>query len=108
VIVEAPVDQRVRSGGIAAFTCVAQGDPTPHITWRRNGNKIAYSQSRYLINDFPGGSVLRIEPARKKREDTDFECVAENGVGDPVSAKAKLDVLDGEIHSLRLAFSISS
>ena len=25
-----------------------------------------------------------------------FECVAENGVGDPVSAKAKLEVLDGE------------
>ena len=51
---------------------------------------------RYLITDFPGGSLLRIEPARKKREETYFECVAENGVGDAVSAKAKLEVLDGE------------
>ena len=52
---------------------------------------------RYLINDFPGGSVLRIEPARRKREDPpSFECVAENGVGDPVTAKAKLEVVDGE------------
>ena len=40
--------------------------------------------------------MLRIEPARRKREDKEFECVAENGVGDPVSAKATLDVLDGK------------
>ena len=33
---------------------------------------------------------------RKKREDSEFECVAENGVGDPVSAKAKLEVIDGK------------
>ena len=52
--------------------------------------------SRYTINDFPGGSLLRIEPARRKREETEIECVAENGVGDPVAAKANLEVLDGE------------
>ncbi len=50
------------------------------------------------MQDFPGGSLLRIEPVRKekKREDLEFECVAENGVGDPVSAKASLEVYDGE------------
>jgi len=51
---------------------------------------------RYQINNFPGGSLLRIEPARKKREESDFECVAENGVGDPVTAKAMLEVYDGK------------
>jgi hypothetical protein len=51
---------------------------------------------RYQINDFTGGSLLRIEPVRKKREDSEFECVAENGVGDPVSAKATLEVYDGK------------
>ena len=51
---------------------------------------------RYLITEFPGGSLLRIEPARKKRDDSAFECVAENGVGDEVSAKAQLHVIDGE------------
>ncbi len=98
MIVEAPQDQRVKAGGIAAFRCVAEGDPTPHIVWRKNGNKIPHSQSRYLINDFPGGSVLRIEPARRKRgaDDPVFECVAENGVGDPVSDRATLQVIDGK------------
>ena len=52
---------------------------------------------RYLITEFPGGSLLRIEPVRKKRDDAYFECVAENGVGDEVSAKVQLEVLDGEI-----------
>ena len=46
VIREPPRDQIVRAGGIAAFLCVATGDPTPHITWRKNGNKISQSTSR--------------------------------------------------------------
>ena len=46
VITETPSDQRVKAGGIAAFRCVARGDPTPHITWRKNGNKVGVSQSR--------------------------------------------------------------
>lgn len=55
---------------------------------------------RYLITEFPGGSLLRIEPARKKRDDSVFECVAENGVGDEVSAEAQLQVIDGELYIL--------
>ena len=47
VIVEAPSPVRARAGGIAAFTCVASGDPTPHITWKRNGNRIQQSQARW-------------------------------------------------------------
>ena len=48
VIREAPKDQIVRAGGIAAFLCVATGDPTPHITWRKNGNKISLTTSRLV------------------------------------------------------------
>ena len=51
---------------------------------------------RYLIGDFAGGSLLRIEPVRKKREGGRYECVAENGVGDEVSVHAELNVYDGE------------
>ena len=50
---------------------------------------------RYMVTELNGGSLLRIEPVRKKQEDTEFECVAENGVGDPVSVKAHLHVYDG-------------
>ena len=51
---------------------------------------------RYLVHDFEGGSLLRIEPVRKKRESGPYECVAENGVGDEVSVQANLEVYDGE------------
>ena len=51
---------------------------------------------RYMVTELNGGSLLRIEPVRKKQEDTEFECVAENGVGDPVSVKAHLHVYDGK------------
>ena len=40
IIREAPQNMSVKAGGIAAFRCIASGDPTPHITWRKNGNKI--------------------------------------------------------------------
>jgi hypothetical protein len=41
----------------------------------------------------PHGSVLRIEPAKATRDDdTAVECVAENGIGDPATASARLDI----------------
>ena len=40
--------------------------------------------------------MLRIEPVRKKRDEGEVECVAENAHGDPVSAKAALTIYDGK------------
>lgn len=37
---------------------------------------------------------------RKKRDEGEVECVAENAHGDPVSAKASLKIFDGENNSL--------
>ncbi|XP_040571795.1 tyrosine-protein phosphatase Lar isoform X1 [Lepeophtheirus salmonis] len=93
-ITDPPKDITVRSGGIAAFYCYASGDPKPHILWRKDGEKISYSQTRYLISEFRGGSLLRIEPARRKFDDSKFECLAENGSGDPVSATSTLKVVE--------------
>ena len=56
---------------------------------------------RYLISDFEGGSLLRIEPVRKKRDEGEVECVAENAHGDPVSAKAQLRIYDGKLASIK-------
>lgn len=44
----------------------------------------------------PGGSLLRIDPVRATRDDATYECVAENGVGDAVSAEATLTVYEGK------------
>ena len=107
-----PQSQAVKSGGIAAFYCYATGEPTPSFTWKKNGKKLRYTDSRSvvskiveeiedvalrnLISDFEGGSLLRIEPVRKKKEAGIYECVAENGNGDPVSVEAELTVYDGK------------
>lgn len=40
--------------------------------------------------------MLRIEPVRHLRDDGSYECLAENGVGDPVTASANLTVFAGK------------
>ncbi|XP_073974776.1 tyrosine-protein phosphatase Lar isoform X4 [Rhodnius prolixus] len=95
-ITEPPRNQNVRAGVIAAFYCEARGDPTPTIVWRKNGKRVSSTQSRYLVQDYPGGSMLRIEPVRAIRDDATYECVAENGVGDAVSAEAQLTVYEND------------
>lgn len=43
-----------------------------------------------------GISLLRIEPVRAGRDDAPYECIAENGVGDAVSAEATLTVYEAD------------
>lgn len=58
---------------------------------------LAGSQTRYQVKDFPdGGALLRIDPVKAGRDDATYECVAENGVGDAVSAEATLQVFEGK------------
>lgn len=55
------------------------------------------TQSRYLVEEFgQDGALLRIEPVRTIRDDATYECVAENGVADAVSAEAVLTVFEGK------------
>jgi netrin-G3 ligand len=92
-----PVDQQVKNGGIAAFYCQARGDPSPVLQWRKNGKRVSGTQSRYLVHEYPmGGALLRIEPVRAQRDEAQYECVAENGVGDAVAADAMLTVYDSK------------
>ncbi|XP_028163729.1 tyrosine-protein phosphatase Lar isoform X1 [Ostrinia furnacalis] len=60
-------------------------------------------QSRYQVFGMDSaagpranGAVLRIEPVRAQRDDATYECVAENGVGDAVTAVATLTVFEAD------------
>lgn len=88
----------MKAGGIAAFYCAARGDPSPTIVWKKNGKRVSGTQSRYLVQEYAqgGASLLRIEPVRAGRDDATYECVAENGNGDAVSADAVLTVHEGK------------
>jgi len=51
------------------------------------------------------GAVLRINPVSARRDDGLIECVAENGLGDPATASATLQVYPeglGKLTSLLL------
>ncbi|CAF4865257.1 unnamed protein product [Pieris macdunnoughi] len=96
-----PRNLQVRANGIAAFYCAARGDPKPNIQWRKNGKRVSSMQSRYQVSGMDkaagpaaNGAVLRIEPVRAQRDDATYECVAENGVGDAVTALATLTVFE--------------
>ncbi|XP_076161482.1 tyrosine-protein phosphatase Lar isoform X5 [Ptiloglossa arizonensis] len=91
-----PQSQQVIAGGIASFYCTAEGAPPPQIHWRKNGKKLSQTQSRYLVQNYENGALLRIEPVKPNRDVTQFECLAENGVGDAVSAEAQLKVYEAD------------
>ncbi|XP_055342450.1 tyrosine-protein phosphatase Lar-like isoform X3 [Paramacrobiotus metropolitanus] len=92
-ILNPPVDTTAIHGRAVSFICRASGNPKPRIIWQKNGKRAA--SSRILIKDVPGGSasVLRIDPVRQNRDDAVYTCLAENGIGTPVTASAKLTVL---------------
>lgn len=104
-ITKRPINQSVRVGGVASFFCAARGDPIPSIVWRKNGKKVSGTQSRYSVTQLNGQSILRIEPVRAGRDDAPYECVAENGVGDAVSAEASLTVFEGKSYNCNLSNS---
>ncbi|CAH2091411.1 unnamed protein product [Euphydryas editha] len=98
-----PRNLQVRANGIAAFYCAARGDPIPNIQWRKNGKKVSNTQSRFQVSGMDSaagpnanGAVLRIDPVRAQRDDATYECIAENGVGDAVTAVATLTIFEDD------------
>ena len=49
MIKEAPMSQKVKAGGIAAFICIATGDPLPNITWRKDKKPIPQRYVFYIF-----------------------------------------------------------
>jgi len=68
----------------------------------------AESQSRYVVHYYPNGALLRIEPVKLARDNANYECLAENGVGDAVSAEATLIGHEGKCQLCNLQLSARS
>jgi hypothetical protein len=54
------------------------------------------NQTRFLVHQYANGTLLRIEPVKMARDSIEYECLAENGVGDAVTATATLTVYEGK------------
>jgi len=73
-----PVNQTVKEADTAIFHCTATGNPTPKITWLKDGTTVAT------------GSTLSFEANRT--HSGKYWCLAENGLKTAINASAYLDV----------------
>ena len=73
-----PSDLTVREGSEAIFLCAATGNPTPTITWMKDGKTVGL------------GDELRF--SAKRNQSGEYRCSADNGLGVNITASASLDV----------------
>ncbi|VDK82636.1 unnamed protein product [Litomosoides sigmodontis] len=67
---------QVIEGGEARISCNVSGEPTPVVTWQRNGIRIETTEMRYVTKD----KILRIMDARSSDSGL-YICVAVNEAG---------------------------
>ncbi|KAK3509539.1 hypothetical protein QTP70_001401 [Hemibagrus guttatus] len=75
-------------GTTAIFTCLAQGEPTPQLTWLKNGQILEPGGHVKLRNN---NSTLTISSISQEDEAI-YQCIAENSAGSS-QASARLTVL---------------
>ena len=73
-----PTNQTALEGTSATFRCMADGNPTPEITWKKDGKTVAE------------GDVLSFETNRT--QSGKYLCSADNGLNSTASASAHLNV----------------
>ena len=77
-LITIPTNQTALEGTLATFRCRADGNPTPRITWKKDGKTAAQ------------GETLSFEADRT--QSGEYLCSAENGLNSTVSASAHLNV----------------
>jgi len=65
------------------FRCLATGQPTPTITWRKDGDRLQEDQRHFMSKE---GTLKIINPLFD--DEGNYECVAENSAGEIVSKAA--------------------
>lgn len=83
-----PVDISMAEGSTAVFQCDATGDPTPIVTWYKNGGPMP-NNGRFQILD--SGRTLRISQVTRSDRDI-YTCSAESAAG-RMEATAELNIL---------------
>ncbi|XP_077363267.1 immunoglobulin superfamily DCC subclass member 3 isoform X2 [Festucalex cinctus] len=65
------------AGGSAVFTCVAQGVPSPHLIWLKNGKVLMPGHNVKLTNNNSTLALTRIG----SEDEAIYQCIAENSAG---------------------------
>ncbi|XP_060844386.1 cell adhesion molecule Dscam2-like isoform X2 [Rhopalosiphum padi] len=85
----------LKPGPDVSLKCIAFGTPTPHITWKFDGNDVSLSQMRISVSQYVteiGDVVSHFNITKVQVEDGGlYECVVSNRAG-KISHSAKLQV----------------
>ena len=73
-----PSNQTVVEGTNVTFLCTATGNPTPTVTWMKDGSSVAE------------GETLGFETSRN--DSGKYWCLAKNGLGEAINTTVYLDV----------------
>ncbi|XP_055601932.1 peroxidasin isoform X2 [Uranotaenia lowii] len=95
----APESVSVKAGDHVRLECEADGNPLPHLWWKRNGQPLAETNRIYLSDD---DVELTIEHA-KESDAGSYVCVAENELG-TVEAAAQVTVVNDVVGPPRFLF----
>ncbi|XP_060808062.1 limbic system-associated membrane protein [Amyelois transitella] len=86
--------QEVRKGEFVDIGCETTGTPEPVINWRKNGEEIALLEHRHRIKFRAEHRLLAGV----------YECVAFNGVGDPMKASIRVVIHDAPVVTAERSF----
>jgi len=75
-----------RKGDPVTLSCDVTGNPTPQVTWSREGNKKFHDGRKTMM----GNSVTFLETTR--HHSGVYECLAENSAGTPAKARLHLEI----------------
>ena len=76
----------------AVLICEAESDPKPTFHWLKNGVDI--NKKRIPIIKYSRGSILRIETFKNDRDEGDYECLVENGIGEPIRSQIQVRAIN--------------
>ncbi|XP_062542992.1 peroxidasin [Armigeres subalbatus] len=85
----APESITTKTGARVTFECEADGNPLPHIWWKRNGQPLSETNRIYLSDDDIELTIDHVKESDSGR----YTCVAENELGN-VEATAELAVIN--------------
>ncbi|XP_055695924.1 papilin isoform X3 [Lutzomyia longipalpis] len=84
------VNVAAEEGGFAVLHCFATGYPPPTITWRRHDIILNTNQGRYLLTSTGDLQIVQLH----RTDDGTYVCVADNGLGTPVTREVELRIND--------------
>jgi hypothetical protein len=85
---ETEVNVNVTEGSVATLRCFATGYPYPTIHWKRGGLVINTAVGRYHLTSTGDLQIVQLH----KTDGGSYVCVADNGLGPPVTREIELTV----------------